>query len=115
MNVVYHEKARGGEWRSFLEDPMGEMQELLRDASDPVEAEWYQVEDERGHSEYTLTLRDFAGEATARFAPEDLARPNDLRFRLFQVLSELMGIRSRVLMRQIREGREEDGNGANPH
>ena len=92
-NVVYRENVtEGGEGRRLLEQATALLKEGVGDSWDQIHVEWDRGQDETGRGVYTLTLRDFAGEAETRFAPEELTHPNQMRFRLLQIWSKLLQV-----------------------
>ncbi len=104
MNVVYHDKAKQwGEGYPLMEEATEELQELLANSLDPVEAEWDREEDKQGHVVYTLKLRDFAGEVKDSFTPAELLDSNERGFRVNRLLRELLRVRSHKLLKQMRE------------
>ena len=110
MNVIYHEKnGRGGENDPLLQHPTEQLEEFLRRTWDPVTAEWGVTEDPEGRPLYTLKLSDYAGEAGARLAPDELQPGDDLDYALSRLCAKLLKIRTDKIIDKMRaEGPLED-------
>jgi len=116
MNVIFHDKAKQGE-REFglLEEATEKLRDVLKGAKFPVEAEWDRVDDARGRALYTLKLRDDLGEVERQFGPDEFKDTNQLNFRVYQTLSNLLRERTfKLIEERDKSNGEEDGHGPNP-
>lgn len=65
-----------------------------------LEANWDLVTDSRGRALYRLKLRDWSGEVTADFAPDELSNESQIQRRVYRVWGDLLQVRAR---RQIKD------------
>jgi hypothetical protein len=107
-NVVYGEQAKKGEGYLLLEKATAMLKEVLGDSWGQIHVVWDRGEDVRGRGVYTLKLRDFTGEAETQFAPEELAHPTQMRFRLSRAWGNLLQVRNHRQMQQLKEAGTED-------
>ena len=77
-----------------------------------VRADWSLVADHQGRTIVRLDLSDFTGRAEAKFSPDEMENPRQVRFRLYRIWGDLLQIRSHKQLKQLTEesGSEVDAN-----
>ena len=85
-------------------------EDYLRPTVGQVEVGWDRSEDERGHPQISVTLRDRLGEVSERFTPEELATPRDLRGRLSWLWDDLLKVRSDRMLQQLFSSNDQGGS-----
>lgn len=91
MNTTYSEDVRQRpEDYQLLQQATDELEEILGDSATEATAEWSCREDREGRLIYSLTLRDFTGEMSRQFAPDELRSPNLMRFGLYRIWGDLL-------------------------
>ncbi len=104
MNVTYSEKARqGGRVFTLLQQATKQLEEVLGPSAEQVTVEWDCGPDERGRALYTLRIQDHTGEASTRFAPEELESSSHLRFRLLDLWGDLLQRRSDAQLKRLQQ------------
>jgi hypothetical protein len=63
-------------------------------SSQLVKAEWSRVLDPQGRPLYRLTIRDFTGEASTDFSPDELQNALHMKVRLARLWGDLLQIRN---------------------
>src|SRR5436305_15250093 len=100
--VRYSDSAKqGGDGYDLLEKATQQLGEVLGQSAGLVTAEWDRGQDAQGRPVYTLKISDFTGEASARFAPDELNTPRHLRFRLHTLWGDLLQDRNHKQLQQL--------------
>lgn len=96
MSVIYSPEVRQvTDGMPLLEKASSLLSEVLgKWPSEQVKADWQRVEDFQGRAIYRLTLRDFTGEASTDFAPDELENPLHMKFRMYRLWGDLLQVRS---------------------
>ncbi len=102
MNVIFTEKAKREQYERLLEATKV-LEEVLGPSAKIVSAEWDRGENERGRIVYTLKVRDYTGEVSAAFDPDELRSLSDLRYRLLRLWGDLLQIRSHKQLQELTE------------
>jgi hypothetical protein len=74
---------------------------ILGPSAGLVSAKWTIENGSAGRKLISLSLSDWTGSVSARFAPEDLARPYQLYSRLDRLWGELLKVRSHQLISNV--------------
>ena len=105
MDVNYSNTVRGSdEWFSLAQRGTKRLLEVLGDSSDVAEAEWESETDDKGRPLLTLTVRDFTGKRSFRFAPDELQSPSHTSFRMHRLWGDLLHVRSGLLLNNFGDG-----------
>jgi hypothetical protein len=80
---------------SLLADILGPQSSQL------VKAAWNRVQDRQGRTLYRLTIRDFTGEVSTDFSPDELQNPLHMRFRLYRLWGDLLEVRNNQEHQQV--------------
>ena len=115
MNVTYSDRSQQvGEYRALLQQATERLEDILGPSAALVNVQWDRIEDSRGRSLYRLTIKDFTGEASTDFAPEELQNPTHMHVRLYRLWGDLLQVRSnkqhekvQAISGQINGGHEE--------
>jgi hypothetical protein len=98
MDVQYSPEAR--QWAdglTLVERASTLLAEILGpQSSQLVKAEWNRVQDHQGRTLYRLTLRDYTGEVSTDFAPDELQNPLHMRVRLYRLWGDLLQVRNNL-------------------
>ena len=70
-------------------------------SSQQVRAEWNRVQDHQGEALYRLTIRDYTGEVSTDFAPDELQNPLHMRVRLYRLWGDLLQVRNNQQHQQV--------------
>ena len=70
-------------------------------SSELVKAEWRRVPDHQRRKLYRLTIRDFTGEVSTDFAPDELQNPLHMKVRLSRLWGDLLQIRNNQQHQQV--------------
>jgi hypothetical protein len=79
------------------------LEESIGQAAERATAEWAPSRDDRGRPRLELRLSDWAGEASALFAPEELTPDARLRQRFRDVWGDVLQVGSHRLIQRIKE------------
>lgn len=102
MNMTFTDKTKqAAEQFILLEQTEKQLEEVLGESSELVEARWDRTEDARGRSVYVLSLKDSFGEVSGNFAPTELQSPNQIDFRLYRLWGDLLGAQTKKLLQEI--------------
>jgi hypothetical protein len=77
--------------------------DVLGGSAPLVEVQWGVVRDDRDRALIELTLRDWTGDVTARFAPWEFADDARLGRRLYSLWGDLLQKQSRIRFREMQE------------
>jgi hypothetical protein len=113
MNVDYSDRTKQAE-KDFelLRQSTGKLKEILGPVQqDLVRAQWERVEDDQGHSLYSLKISDATGEAEATFAPDELRSKTHMRVRLVRLWEDLLQTRDHKLMEALHRTVNMEENG----
>jgi hypothetical protein len=103
MDVQYFPEVR--QWAEGLR-LLEQASTLLADILGPqssqlVKAEWNRVQDHQGRTFYRLTLRDFTGEVSTDFTPDELQNPLHMKVRLSRLWGDLLQVRNNQQHQQV--------------
>ncbi len=103
MDVKYSpESQQWSEGLKLLEQASTLLAEILGpQSSQLVKAEWNRVQDPQGRALYRLTIRDFTGEVSTDFAPDELQNPLHMRVRLYRLWGNLLQVRNNQQHQQV--------------
>lgn len=116
MNVKYAANAQQGEeGYSLIQQATRRLEEILGPSAELATAEWDRVADKMSRSLYRLTLKDFTGQVSTEFAPEELRNSLHMHVRLYRLWGDLLQHRSdeqhkivQTISGQISGGAEEN-------
>ena len=95
MDVTYSPETRQSGGLKLLEQASYLLADILGPQSSPlVKGEWSRVQDHRGRTLYRLSIRDFTGEASTDFAPDELQNSLHMRYRMYRLWGDLLQIRN---------------------
>jgi hypothetical protein len=77
--------------------------EVLGESSPMVEVRWDVVRDDRDRAVVELTLRDWTGEVSTRFAAWEFENDARLLRRLYSLWGDLLQLQSRIRLREMQE------------
>ncbi len=104
MDVQYSPEAKQCPEAMLLEQASTLLVDILGpQSSQIVKAEWNRVKDNHGRTLYRLTIRDFTGEASTDFAPDELQNPLHMRFRMYRLWGDLLQVRHDLLHQQVQD------------
>jgi len=103
MDVQYSPEVRqSADGLTLVEQASTLLAEILGpQSSQTVKAEWNRVQDHQGRTLYRLTIRDYTGEVSTDFTPDELQNPLHLRFRLYRLWGDLLQIRNNHQHQQV--------------
>lgn len=102
MDVQYSSEARQSPDGFLLEQASALLADVLGpQSSQLVKAEWNRVQDHQGRTLYRLTIRDFTGEVSTEFAPDDLQNRLHMKVRLSRLWGDLLQIRNNQQHEQV--------------
>jgi hypothetical protein len=95
MKVNYLPSAeQWGEGKLLIDQATQRLEDILGQSSGQVTATWERVEDSRGRTLHRLKLKDFTGEVSADFAPDELRNAAHMHVRLYRLWGDLLRIRN---------------------
>ena len=104
MDVQHSPEARQSADALLLEQTSALLAEVLGpQSSRVVRAEWNCVQDHKGRTLYRLTIKDFAGEVSTDFSPDELRNPLHMRVRLYRLWGDLLQVRNDQEHQQVQE------------
>lgn len=77
--------------------------EVLAGSAPLVEVQWGVVRDDKDRALIELTLRDWTGDVTTRFAPWEFAEDARLGRRLYSLWGDLLRKQSKIRVREMQE------------
>jgi hypothetical protein len=77
--------------------------EVLGQSAGGVEACWDTVHDSNGRTLLRLRIKDFSGDATAMFAPDEMDSASHLGRRLYSLWGDLLQQRSKLYLAELHE------------
>jgi hypothetical protein len=103
MDVQYSPEVR--QWADGIK-LIEQASTLLADILGPqssqlVKAEWNRVQDGQGRTLYRLTIRDWTGEVSTDFAPDELQNRLHMRVRIPLLWDDLLRVRSNQERQQV--------------
>jgi hypothetical protein len=103
MEPIYSTEARQDADRfGLLKQASALLEEILGpESSQFVNAQWDRLEDHKGRTMYRLTIRDFTGQVSTDFAPDELQNPLHMRFRMYRLWGDLLQIRNNQQHQQV--------------
>ena len=102
MDVQYSPEARQSSEAMLLEQASTLLADILGpQSSQLVKAEWTCVQDHQGRTLYRLSIRDFTGEVSTDFAPDELQNPLHMRFRMYRLWGDVLQVRNNLLHQQV--------------
>ena len=103
MDVHYSSEARQcPEELTLLEQAAALLTDILGpQSSEHVKAEWHRLQDHKGRTLYRLTIRDFTGQVSTDFAPDELQNPLHMRVRLYRLWGDLLQVRNNQQHQQV--------------
>jgi hypothetical protein len=103
MDVQYSPEARQwAEGLTLLEQASAFLADILGPrSSQQVKAEWDRVQDHRGRALYRLSLRDFSGEVSTEFTPDELQNRLHMKVRLYRLWGDLLQVRNTQQHQQV--------------
>lgn len=105
MNVVYDTSVlSNGQPDARLFTPTEWLTNILESSADPITATWSKRTDSKNRPLYVLELKDFAGSADAKFAPDELENELHTRGRFHLLWANALGAGTRRLLAQLRNG-----------
>ncbi len=111
MNVTYSESVRQwGEGLTLAQQGTKRLEEVLGPSAGLATAEWDRAEDDKGRALFTLRLRDFTGEVTRRFPPDELRSSSLTSFHMYRLWGDLQQIH---LQKQLDDLMRRGTNGEN--
>ena len=112
MDVQYSPEARQSPEAKLLEQASALLADILGAKSSQIEnAEWTRVSDPNGRTLYRLSIRDFAGEATTDFTPDELQNPQQMKFCLYRLWGDLLQVRHNIQHQQVQNLLQNLGSG----
>jgi hypothetical protein len=104
MNVNNSDRAKQGkEGFALLQEVTKRLEEMVRKSIAKVTADWDRVEDEKGHSLYTLRISDGTHSAQTQFTLAQLKFTVYWEGWLFRIWDELLAKRSDAQGRKVQE------------
>jgi hypothetical protein len=103
MDVQYsHEVQQWADGLTLLEQASALLADILGpQSSKQVKAEWDRVQDHQRRALYRLTIRDFTGEVSTDFTPDELQNPLHMKFRLYRLWGDLLQVRNNQQHQQV--------------
>jgi hypothetical protein len=101
ITVIRNNINRDAALRNQVESATKLLDEVLGTSRGLVSVEWDLGEDGESRPVLTLKLSDFTGTVTGTFAPDELARTQHMKGRLFKLWGELLQIRNTKLWESI--------------
>jgi hypothetical protein len=103
MDVHYSPELReSGNGLPLLERDSTVLANILRaQSSQLVKADWNRVQDHKGRPLYRLTIRDFTGEVSTDFSPDELENPLHMQVRLSRLWGDLLQILNNQQHQQV--------------
>ena len=102
MDVQYSPEARQSPDAKLLEQASALLAGILGpQSSQVVKAQWTRLQDQQGQRLYRLTIRDFTGEVSTDFAPDELQNPLHMRFRMYRLWGDLLQVRNELAHQEV--------------
>lgn len=102
MDVQYPPESRESPEMALLQQASMLLTDILGpQSSQGMKAVWTRVQDHRGRMLHRLTIRDFTGEASTDFAPDELQNPLHMRFRMARLWGDLLQVRNDLQHQQV--------------
>ena len=101
VTVIRNNLNRDAALRNQVESATKLLDEVLGISRGLVSVDWDLGEDGEGRPVLTLKLSDFTGTVTGAFAPDELAKTQHLKGRLFKLWGDLLQIRNTKLWERI--------------
>ncbi len=101
VTVIRNNLNRDAGLRSQVEMATKVLDEVLGTSRGLVSVDWDLGEDGQGRPVLILKLSDFTGTVTASFSPDELAKPQHMKTRLFRLWGDLLQIRNTKQLESI--------------
>ena len=106
VSVVRNNINREAGLRNQVDSATKLLDEVLGTSRELVSVDWDLGEDGQGRSVLTLKLSDFTGTVTGTFAPDELAKTQHMKTRLFKLWGDLLQIRNTKQLESITRVKE---------
>jgi hypothetical protein len=104
VKIIYTERAKQfAEDREFLQQANNRLRDVLGPSGDLVTATWDRELDQRDRVYYALTVQDFTGAVSTKFAPDELRNADHLQVRLYRLWGDLLQVRSDEQHRKVQQ------------
>jgi len=91
------------ELASALDNTTQLLEEELGPSSGGVAAEWTFNDDDPDRPVFVLTISDYTGKVTTKFAPYDLRNPAQMQIRLHRLWGDLLQVRSNKQVEKLKK------------
>src|SRR5438128_50772 len=99
--VVSSPIARDERLNASVNAASGILSDIIGPSGSEVRAEWSHRLDSQGRPLIRLQLSDYTGSVEADFAPDELEKPRQVRYRLHRLWGDLLQVRSHKQLEEL--------------